>query len=1383
MKKKFIKKATTLALGLGLVSSSLSNTYFTFPSKVHATGTLLSPFQSGGVSSTAVTSTKSEQILASLTKEQREALTKLQATENYGPQGFNEEELKGDNEITVIVEFKTKPEKVAVLDAALKGKNLTAEQAKNKINHEHASFEEDVKRIFPSTLYKSGKKPYEITRSFKTAYNGVSMKLPANEVETLLQSDAVKAVYKSVTFTIDPPIQSESSEEESTKRIESIPFLCVDKLHKEGVTGKGVKVGVLDTGIDYHHPDLKDAFKGGYDLVDNDSDPMESSYDDWKKSGLPETSESGSPYYTSHGTHVSGTIAGRAKNTSGVAVKGIAPEAELYGYRVLGPYGTGGLEDILAGIEKAIRDGMDVINLSLGININDPQYPTSTAINYAVLHGVTAVVSAGNSGPNSYTLGSPGAAALALTVGASSTPISVANYTGVVAGSTTEFLLSNLYSNFSTDLSSFNNKQYDVIDLGVGRDSDYTGKDVTGKIVLVSTGVIGTQSKTIYAKNHGAAAIIAYHNIPNGGTNPFVREDQNFIPAFSMSYEQGLELKAQLATGNTKLTLKNFKEEYTEGDQLAWFSSRGPSRNNYDMKPEITAPGVNVLSSVPAYSVYQNDPSNYQFAYNRMSGTSMAAPHVTGISALLLQTNPDLEPSDIKTILMNTAKPLADQYSVFEVGAGRVDPYRAVHAGMELKVQDETPIRVIEENIVMKEETGGLSFGNHYANEENFIKKTINMTNLEDKKKKFDVDVQFQTDVNSSLDASSNKVIVDIPKVIPVQSFQTKKVPVTITVPATAKAGIYEGYVIISNQDDKNEQYRIPFSIRTMEEGIESTSLSSKAIAPYHLQALPISASTWHQRLSFRLKSPMKWLDLVLVDGKTGEDIGFLETIYTDGLYDSTNYYAERIFDGKYYAFTGNPEKPISAQQSYVKPGHYQIKVIGTSERDHYFIMNNDLYVDVNSPTMTTTLDGNETPVFEYQPGQKTVPLQVKVTDEEVEKLLASGMNVNQSINSVNYSINGSSKPVLPVGTDGTVNFDFPINETNPLNRLIINALDGAKNASPKKNYYFVKAGTPYGYLKTDKTIVKMGETVSATLVLNNVDKLKSSEWTFTNFGQRFEVVDAKANDALANIGASVVNVETTGNTTKVKLTMDGTKTVSGNIPAINLTLKAKESAIAVSAAVNPTIAYTNELGTRISISSAGMEWQLKSTYSEITGALRGSAVPLKNWTNLGATVRLIDANGTEYDGTSTIIANGDYRISKLPIADKPFTWEMKIPGHFMMKRHIQIGVEKNGNIWGQLRLYYSGMGASFYEYAVAGDVNQDHVIDIQDALGIQQSWNTNNRAADINFDGVVDANDMYWVERNYLKQNHEADNPPVPVQQVDGKTLQYILKELQISF
>ncbi|MGL4797430.1 MAG: S8 family serine peptidase, partial [Paraclostridium sp.] len=154
----------------------------------------------------------------------------------------------------------------------------------------------------------------------------------------------------------------------------SKPHLGIDKLHEEGIKGKGMKVGVIDTGIDYNHPDLKDNYKGGYDFVDNDDSPMEATPEDWKASGLPEHHPvAGSSYYTSHGTHVSGTVAGTGKNTdSEFATTGIAPEADLYAYRVLGPYGTGYTTDILAAIEKSVEDGMDVINLSLGANTNDP---------------------------------------------------------------------------------------------------------------------------------------------------------------------------------------------------------------------------------------------------------------------------------------------------------------------------------------------------------------------------------------------------------------------------------------------------------------------------------------------------------------------------------------------------------------------------------------------------------------------------------------------------------------------------------------------------------------------------------------------------------------------------------------------------------------------------------------------------------------------------------------------------------------------------------------------------------------------------------------------------------------------------------------------------
>ncbi|WP_412176667.1 S8 family peptidase [Bacillus sp. T3] len=172
--------------------------------------------------------------------------------------------------------------------------------------------------------------------------------------------------------------------------------------NNERLTGKGVTVGVIDTGIDYSHPDLKSNFKGGHDFVDSDRDPMETK----GTNGLG----------TIHGTHVAGIIAANGK------IKGVAPEAEIIAYRALGPGGSGTTEQVIAAIDQAIKDKVDILNLSLGNSVNGPDLPISLALNKAVEHGITAVTSSGNSGPNRWTVGSPGTAAKAISVGASTPP-------------------------------------------------------------------------------------------------------------------------------------------------------------------------------------------------------------------------------------------------------------------------------------------------------------------------------------------------------------------------------------------------------------------------------------------------------------------------------------------------------------------------------------------------------------------------------------------------------------------------------------------------------------------------------------------------------------------------------------------------------------------------------------------------------------------------------------------------------------------------------------------------------------------------------------------------------------------------------------------------
>src|SRR5699024_6561117 len=146
------------------------------------------------------------------------------------------------------------------------------------------------------------------------------------------------------------------------------------------------------------HPDLMENIQGGYDLVDLDDEPQETKVDE----GIP----------TYHGTHVAGIIAANGE------LKGVAPESDLYIYRALGPGGFGTSIQVIAAMEEAVKDGVDVMNLSLGNSVNGPDYPTSKAVNEATKKGVAVVVANGNAGATNWTVGAPATAAAALSVGA-----------------------------------------------------------------------------------------------------------------------------------------------------------------------------------------------------------------------------------------------------------------------------------------------------------------------------------------------------------------------------------------------------------------------------------------------------------------------------------------------------------------------------------------------------------------------------------------------------------------------------------------------------------------------------------------------------------------------------------------------------------------------------------------------------------------------------------------------------------------------------------------------------------------------------------------------------------------------------------------------------
>ncbi|WP_071393284.1 S8 family serine peptidase [Bacillus tuaregi] len=475
-----------------------------------------------------------------------------------------------------------------------------------------------------------------LRNTFNYALKGFSAKGPAEELKRLAR-ESVIADYSLVNHYKAADINALPNQGDNLEMIGADVVRGMFDGNHRRLTGKGVKVGVIDTGIDYRHEDLRKNYGGGQDVVDGDGDPMETT-------GIGGAS-------TLHGTHVAGIIAANGRIT------GVAPDATILAYRALGPGGMGTTEQVIAAIEQAIKDKVDIINLSLGNNVNGPDLPLSVALNNAVDHGITAVTSSGNSGPNVWTVGSPGTAAKAISVGAS-TPTMKIPYIEVEG---VKIRLEPLLGSVTWDL----DRTYELADGGIGLPKQL--RNMAGKIALIERGEITFSEKVDYAEKAGATAVIIYNNTKGPFLGNLDRSSK--IPVMSISKKDGRELKKKAAQGQAYVKTYIIEEK----DTLADFSSRGPVTTTWDIKPDIVAPGVAILSTIPG-------------GYLSLQGTSMAAPHVAGACALLKQAHPKWGPVQIKAALMNYAKPLQDRnhddYKTYEQGAGRIQLEESIAAAV-----------------------------------------------------------------------------------------------------------------------------------------------------------------------------------------------------------------------------------------------------------------------------------------------------------------------------------------------------------------------------------------------------------------------------------------------------------------------------------------------------------------------------------------------------------------------------------------------------------------------------------------------------------------------------------------------------------------------------
>ncbi|WP_281658951.1 S8 family serine peptidase [Halobacillus sp. Cin3] len=466
-----------------------------------------------------------------------------------------------------------------------------------------AEFVDELERTFPRL---------EVVARYDTLLNAAAVKGPVNELEKAARMETVRNQHAVTQY--------------QTLATDEIPY-STHTLRNEmqtSYTGKGVKVGVIDTGVDYTHPDLTKNYQGGYDTVDFDDDPME-------------TEGEGA---TIHGTHVAGVIAADGE------MKGMAPDADLYAYRALGPGGMGTSVQVIAALEEAVEDGMDVINLSLGNDVNGPDWPTTHAVNKAVEMGAVVVAAAGNSGPDAWTVGSPATSSLAVTVGASSMKTEVPALK--IPGEKQSINIQTLSGSVPWSLK----KKYPVVYAGTG-EKEMT--DARGHIVLFERGGLPFFEKALKAYQAGAEAVLIY-NHEEGSFSGGLNGSRIPIPAASLTKKEGLWLKEKAVEQNQWVETVMLPED----EQVAPFSSRGPVTTNWEVKPDLLAPGVAVWSTIPG-------------GYTSLQGTSMAAPHIAGAAALLKEAHPDWTPKEIKSALVSTADVMEGKGESFlptEQGAG-----------------------------------------------------------------------------------------------------------------------------------------------------------------------------------------------------------------------------------------------------------------------------------------------------------------------------------------------------------------------------------------------------------------------------------------------------------------------------------------------------------------------------------------------------------------------------------------------------------------------------------------------------------------------------------------------------------------------------------------
>lgn len=657
---------------------------------------------------------------------------------------------------------------------------------------------------------------------FTKAYNGIHVRVSAKDVARVSKLPGVVAVHSVTMYHAD--------------LANSVPFINADKVWTNPnlpLTGKNVRVAVIDTGVDFTHQALGGSGNPADYLTQINNSTIitgtvfntkvEWGYDfagtDYGTTGIP-VPDPNPIDGAGHGTHVAATIAGLGSAATG---KGVAPEATILGVKVFGDGGgTTGL--VPEGIEWTLdpnQDGIlddhvNVINMSLGASYvpNDEADPEAVMVNYASAMGVVVVTSAGNSGDFEYATGFPGASDSALSVAASATgwltgpTLGIQNTvvptltniiylpTGDGTPQVTSLMTGTLA--YAANIPGSTNDLLCTVNI-----VNVAANALAGKIALISRGTCSFNEKINNAALLGAKAAIIFNSAAGGNTPPGMAISGTTIPAVGLGRSVGLNLATadgQIVVINSIDNPTSLPDPAVTPDSIASFSSRGPRGYDSKLKPEITAPGLNIYAASVSTGV----------GGVGMSGTSMASPHVAGVAALLRQAHPTWSSEMIKANLMNTTVDTMELVApstyvagldVAREGAGRVDAQAAAYAST-LAIGD---LKLVSLSWGFTEISGKAFNDTKYV-------RLINLSAT---------DKVYTATVSSDTFSFSTGVTVTVQPTVAVQANKFVWVPVHLTVDSTKVGALlnaeqleeYAGLVTFTNQANTADDARVPYYI------------------------------------------------------------------------------------------------------------------------------------------------------------------------------------------------------------------------------------------------------------------------------------------------------------------------------------------------------------------------------------------------------------------------------------------------------------------------------------------------------------------------------------------------------------------------------------------